>query len=135
MEFLAKLALGNTRSRVRIDGSSSVTDSGGGKITYQHDGLLALPTNIGVYEQNAFSVIPELGATVGYNITCRLKATVGYTLLYWSRVVRPGDQIDTYLNSTQMLGGTLSGVPSPQSKFITTDFWAQGINVGLEYRF
>ncbi|MGD0516815.1 MAG: BBP7 family outer membrane beta-barrel protein [Thermoguttaceae bacterium] len=135
MELLAKLALGDTRSRVRIDGSSSVTNSSGSKTTYQHDGLLALPTNIGVYEQNAFSVIPELGATVGYNITCRLKATVGYTLLYWSRVVRPGDQIDTYLNSTQMLGKTLSGVPFPQPNFVTTDFWAQGINVGLEYRF
>jgi hypothetical protein len=135
IELLAKLALGNTHSSVRIDGSSSYTDANGGKTTYPHDGLLALPTNIGVYEQDNFSVIPELGITIGYDITCRLKATVGYTFLYWSRVVRPTDQIDTYLNSTQFFGGTLEGVRSPQPKFVITDFWAQGINLGLEYRF
>jgi hypothetical protein len=134
-EFLAKLAIGNTKSTVTIDGNSSVTDANGNKTTYPHDGFLALPTNIGIYTQNGFSVIPELGVTVGFNVTCRLKATVGYTLLYWSRVTRPADQIDTYLNSTQMLGGAPVGVTSPRPGFVTTDFWAQGINAGLEYQF
>ena len=56
--------------------------------------MLALRTNSGRHDRNVFCVVPELGATVGYQVTRRLKATVGYTFIYWSRVARPGDHID-----------------------------------------
>ena len=36
---------------------------------------------------------------------------------------------------SQLSGGDLTGVPSPQHRFITTDFWAQGLSFGLDYRF
>ena len=45
--------------------------------------------------------MPEIGFTLGYDLTSRLKATVGYTLLYWSNVARPGDQIDLNVDSRQ----------------------------------
>jgi hypothetical protein len=79
--------------------------------------------------------MPELGIAVGYDITCRLRVTCGYTILYWSKVVRPGDQIDTQVNPSQFPPGTLTGAPYPQFTPRTTDFWAQGLNVGLELRF
>jgi hypothetical protein len=134
LEMLTKLALGNTTSRTNISGNTLVNAPGSPLAAY-NAGVLALPTNIGSFERNDFSVMPELGITLGYDITCRLKATVGWSFLYWSDVMRPGDQIDTNLNPTQFPSSTLRGVPAPQFKPVTTDFWAQGINIGLDYRY
>jgi hypothetical protein len=133
-EFLLKLGVGNTRSLVAIDGSTVITEPNQAPATYQ-GGLLALPTNIGQSDHNQFTMIPELGMTIGYDLTCRLRATVGYSLIYWSKVARPGDQIDTNLNQTQFPPNTLVGVAQPQVHYTTTDFWAQGLNLGLDLRF
>jgi len=130
LELLAKLAVGNTHTQVTIDGSTVTTDIEGATTTDPF-GLLARPTNIGVFEQNDFSVMPELGATLGYDITKCLKATVGYRLLYWSKVGRAGDQIDLDLNLSEPLVGT----PRPVYDFTSNDFWAHGLNFGLEYRY
>lgn len=133
-EFLAKLALGGTRSCLRVDGSTTVAVPGVAPVAYT-DGMLALPTNSGTSRQSGFSAIPELGINVGYDLTPRLKATFGYTFLYWSRVVRPADQIDMNLNPTQFPPGALVGYPAPEAKFIVSDYWAQGLNFGLDYRY
>jgi hypothetical protein len=134
LDLLLKLALGSTNSQVTINGSTAITPPGAGTTTHS-GGILALPTNIGTYEQNKLSAMPELGATLGYDVTRRLRATVGYTFLYWSNVARPGDQIDTDVNASQFPPGTLEGAARPKFVFHTTDFWAQGFNAGLEYRF
>ena len=51
--------------------------------------------------------------------------------------MRPGNQIDRNLNLTQgALGnGALTGVALPAPLFNRSDFWAQGINLGFEFRF
>lgn len=129
-----KVAFGNTHSSVRIDGSTTTTVPGVAPVT-SRGGLLALPTNIGLYEDNRFSVVPEFGITLGYDLTRRLRATFGYTLIYWSNVARPGEQIDFSVNSSQFSGGALSGEARPEFDWVTTGFWAQGLNFGLEYCF
>ncbi|MDI9446783.1 MAG: BBP7 family outer membrane beta-barrel protein [Planctomycetota bacterium] len=143
LEGVAKVALGGMRSRVVIGGETVATLPGQPAVTTE-GALLALPTNIGSYSQSSFTAIPEMGLTLSYALTCRLKATFGYSLLYLSQVARPGDQIDagqaagsTHINlkPTQLSGGDLTGVPAPQHRFITTDFWAQGLSFGLDYRF
>ncbi len=134
LELLMKLALGNTHSRVIIDGSTVVEVPGVAAENYE-GGLLALPTNIGEYHENQFAVIPELGITLGYQLTCRLRATFGYTFIYWSRVARPGDQIDLDLNPSYFPPPAPAGPARPEFTLVTTDFWAQGLNFGLEYRF
>jgi hypothetical protein len=96
-------------------------------------GLLAQTTNIGTYEQNTFSIMPELGVTLSYDITCRLRASVGYTFLYWNNVARPGDQIDRNLAQLPPEPPVPGG--GPAFAFRTTDFWAQGMNFGLAYTF
>lgn len=132
LELLMKLSLGNTHSRVVIDGMTTTTDPDAGTATFT-GGLLAQQTNIGRYEQNQFAVIPELGVTLGYDLTCRLRATFGYTFLYWSRVARPANQIDTSVS--QLPPEDPTGARRPAFAFTTSDFWAQGMNFGLEYRF
>ncbi len=135
LEVLAKLALGNIRSKVFIDGATTTTSGGGAPVTAE-GGILALSTNRGTYAQNDLSVMPELGVTVGCDITSRLRATFGYTFIYWSQVVRPGDQIDRDVNPTYFPnGGPAAGAPRPEFAFHTTDYWAQGMNFGLDFRF
>ncbi|MBA3482496.1 MAG: BBP7 family outer membrane beta-barrel protein [Pirellulales bacterium] len=135
LEFLSRLAVGRTEQRVAINGFT-VNTPPGGPADVGVGGLLALSSNIGDYERNELSVIPQLGFTGGYMLTDRLKLTAGYTFLYWSRVARPGDQIDLDVN-TELLPNTNTpgdGLPArPQFVFRDTDFWAHGINAGLEY--
>ncbi len=127
-----KVALGNTHSSVRIDGSTTTTVPSVAPVT-SRGGLLALPTNIGLYEDNRFSVVPEFGIAVGYDLTCRLRATFGYTVIYWSNVARPGEQIDFGVNNSQFSGGPVTGEARPEFTWATSGFWAQGLNFGLEY--
>ncbi len=152
LNLLSKVAIGNTRQRVDINGET-VLDNGapqtGGLLAqrYVHPGDDGIPGNaddfvvgnIGTYERDEFSMIPELGLTMGYNLTERLKLTAGYTLIYWSNVVRPGDQIDIDVNANLIPrdGGTDSTtvVPRdhPRFEFRQTDLWAQFLRLGAEY--
>jgi hypothetical protein len=133
--LLTKLALGNTRQSVDINGSTVTTQNG--TSTTDVGGLLAQSTNIGHYARNQFAVMPELGANLGYQLTPRLGLRVGYTFVYWSSVVHAGDQIDLNVNSRLLPNDTrpLAGdTRHPQFLFNENDFWAQGISAGLDYR-
>jgi Putative beta barrel porin-7 (BBP7) len=133
-----KVALGDTHETVDINGNTVITPPGG-KPSILPGGILALPTNIGHYEHDAFAVVPEIGFNIGYQVTDHMRAYVGYTFLYWSDVVRPGDQIDRTVNLTQIPSsagpGTLVGPARPAFNFNQSDFWAQGINFGVEFRY
>lgn len=137
LELLSKLAIGNTRQHVMITGGTTRDQNDGGGAETRSGGLLALDSNIGNYERDQFSVLPEVGVTAGYLLTDRLRFTVGYTLLYWSRVVRPGDQIDLEVNPTLLpFSDADPGLPArPQFVFRDTDFWGQGVNFGVDYRY
>jgi hypothetical protein len=132
---LTKLALGNVHQRVDIQGQTTST-RGGQASTTLTGGLLAQRTNIGHYSRDELAVVPELGANIGYHLTPRLQATLGYTFIYWSRVVRPGDQIDLEVNPDLLPpeADPFTGPLRPQFVFRTTDFWAQGLQAGLDYR-
>jgi hypothetical protein len=134
----ASVALGDTDETVRINGTTTFTPPGGATVV-QSGGLLAQASNIGRFSRDEFSVVPEVGFNVGYQVTPRVRAYVGYTYLYWSDVVRPSGQIDLAVNPTQVPSivgpGTLMGPARPAVPFRTSDFWAQGINFGVEFRF
>ena len=130
LELDAKLGLGNTNSKLFINGQRTVTGSQGDVVT-NPEGLFAQSTNIGQVEDDQFAVIPELGVTLLYDLTCRLRATFGYRFIYWSQVMRAGDQIDMDLN----LSSPLVGGERPRPLMRTTDFWAQGLSFGFDYRF
>jgi hypothetical protein len=96
---------------------------------------LAQPTNIGHFTQTRFAVVPQFGINVGYKINDNWRVFVGYDFLYWSKVARPGDQIDRVVNTTQVAGGTLVGEARPRFLFQDTHYWAQGFSGGLEFRY
>ena len=135
LELLYKLALGNTNQLVNISGSTATTQNGA--TTVSQGGLLALSSNIGQYQRNTFGVVPELGANLGFAITPRLRAVVGYTFIYWSQVARAGEQIDTDVNSTLLPNNPTAptgDLRHPAFAFHESPFWAQGISAGLDYR-
>lgn len=132
LDLLGKVAIGNTRSRVRIDGSTIITENGDSE--QFSGGILAQRTNIGEHTADEFAMAPELGVTVGYQINPCWRATLGYNFLYWSRVARAGDQIDRDLNPDLLPPevGQVSTHLRPDFDLHYTDFWAQGMTVGLE---
>jgi hypothetical protein len=132
-----KLALGALDRAVAIDGNTTfMTDTGA---TVVPGGLIAQPTNIGRYSSTGFGVVPEVGFRAGCRITPWLRAYAGYSLLYLARdVVQPGDQIDRGVNVNQIPArglAPLAGDQRPAFSLKGTDFWAQGLNVGLELDF
>jgi hypothetical protein len=109
-----------------LPGMGTPTAFNGGLLTQAN-------TNIGHFARDRFSVLPEAGVNVGYQFTERLRGFVGYDFMYLSRVARPGDQI-TPINSSQIPPNPPG--PGPVRVNIKdSDFWAQGVNFGLEFRY
>ncbi len=136
----AKVGLGVTVSEIDIIGQQVFTPVGGNPQVF-NGGLLALASNSGTRTKSSFSVVPEVAFKVGYSVTDNLRVFVGYDFLYWSNVMRPGDQIDTVLDVNQIPNpggprvGPVSNPPRPQVPFRRTDYWAQGLTGGLEWRY
>jgi hypothetical protein len=140
----AKCALGVMHQTLDVSGSttSNAFFGTGGQTINLPGGYLALPTNIGSTSRDRFAVIPEGNVTMSYAIVDNVRLSVGYTFLYVSSVGRPGTQIDRVINSLQVPSGTFPFVPAPlvgpaRPLVVqdSTDFWAQGVNFGLEFRF
>jgi hypothetical protein len=135
---LIKLAIGGVHEDINIGGSSS-TSGGGTTPRSTAGGLLALASNSGHANHDDFAFVPELGVNLGYQFTPVFRAYVGYTFLWWSDVARPGDLINRNINPSLVPTSTTFGtnnVPAEPSRSIhQTDFWAQGVNFGVEFRY
>jgi len=135
---VGKVALGATHEVVDIHGATAITSAAGTTVVTPV-GFLAAASNSGHFSRDVFAVVPEIGITVGWQITTQLRASVGYTFLYCSSVARPGDQIDVGLSGTQLPTDTRfnpgAGPARPAVLLRGKDFWAQGINFGLEFRY
>jgi len=129
-----KVSFGATCHSAVIDGSTTLAGAGTAP-----GGVLAQPSNIGHYSSSDFSVVPEINLTVGYQVTRCIRVLVGYNFIDWNRVLRPANQIDRSLDLTQaptsaMFVPGAAGV-APRFPGVRTDFWAQGINVGMELKY
>ena len=137
-----KLGMGAMVQSADLSGSLVTNDFNGfGAPQTYAGGYFALPSNIGSHNRTVFAVVPELGLNAGFRITPWAAVVVGYTFLYTNNVARPGQQINRSINPTQGLvyGGApparLQGPGQPSFKFTSTDFWAQGVSVGVVVRF
>lgn len=100
--------------------------------------IYAQPSNMGTHIQRQYAVASELNVNVGYYLTCWLRFYVGYNLFHLNHVARPGDQIDPFVNNTSIPFRSFlmpAGAPRPSFVFRDSDFWAQGISFGLDFRF
>jgi hypothetical protein len=142
VQATGKVALGVVNERVYIDGFTIDTLPPFAPVRAT-GGLLAQTSNIGRYGRTEFAVLPEVQVRLGYQVNSFLRLSVGYSFLWLSTVARPGDQIDTVVN-TNLIPGFANGVQLPNPPggpnrpafhFQQTDFWAQGIMVGAELRY
>ena len=132
-----KVALGVTHEVIDVNGSTSIT-SPAGAVASAPTGFLTSGVNNGHYTHDAFAVVPEFGADLGYRLTSQVRVFAGYTFLYWSSVVRPGSQLDYTLSGAQIpTDGRFSPqtAPARPAVFRNTDFWAQGVNFGVDFRY
>ncbi len=133
----AQVGLGVTNAITGIDGASSlaVPDQ---PTVFAQGGNYAQRSNIGRYPDSRFAVVPQIGVTVGYQMGEHLRLSIGYDLLYWSSVQRPGDQIDRVVNPNYppiQNDGSSTGPTRPVPILGYTDFWAQGLSASLSISF
>jgi hypothetical protein len=137
LDLTSKLALGTTQEKAIVSGGTTVYPASGPG-TSATGGILATTANIGEYYQSPFAVVPELDLNLAYAITPHLSARIGYSFIYWSNVLRPGDQVNRVV-SPNLIPSDVSygqaGPNQPQYQFNTTSYWAQGLNVGLDFHF
>jgi hypothetical protein len=132
---LVKAAVGYDNRNVTINGSTTVTVPGSAPVT-NTGGLLALSSNIGSHNSGQWTVVPEFGSWLGFQATEHTRVFVGYSLLYWPRIARAGEQIDLSVNPSLII--PLQATPGPQNPNFTLrtgNLWAQGIDLGIEFRF
>ncbi|HWG45606.1 MAG TPA: BBP7 family outer membrane beta-barrel protein [Gemmataceae bacterium] len=134
----AKVALGSMREEASINGTTSVNYLGQNLTT--PGGLLSASSNGGSHTRNILAVVPEGKLSVIVEITPQIKLMLGYSILYASNVARPGEQIDRSVNRTavptsEAFNPSLGGPQHPAFNWNGTDFWAQGVNIGIGLRF
>jgi hypothetical protein len=139
-----KFAFGHMHQILLINGASGFSDQtrlGAGPAAAMGTavgGLLATSTNIGKFNNDEFAIIPEVTINLGVNLTRALTAFVGYNFLYVDRVIRPGSQINPVVNAATVPFSSVYGANRPasfQDFFAQDDFWLQGVNFGLLFRY
>jgi hypothetical protein len=123
LELMARFGFGNMHQEATLEGNSSGTSPNSGLLVQQSQ-------NEGTYQRDVFSYMHDTGLRLVYFPTERVKLSLGYSMLFFSDVARPGDQIATNVD------GSPFGLDSvPPFKFESTHFFAHGLNLGLECRF
>jgi hypothetical protein len=141
-EMTAKIAFGQCYEVVRESGAAIFQPFGiQGPVTraYGGSGLYAQPSSAGRSAGGAFAILPEGTFKFGFRLGDAGRVYVGYSFLYLSDAVRPGDQVDRTLHPGQipLVSGAapVFGSDRPLRLFNHSDFWAQGLIIGLETRY
>ena len=142
-ELTGKVAMGRVFEVVKIAGATGIRTpvTGGVLDTALPGGVFALPSNMGRATHGAFAVVPEGTFKIGVKFNESGRLYVGYNFLYLSDAVRPGDQIDRTINPAQIPSlGQVSAMSflapdRPRLNISRSDFWVQGLIVGLETRY
>jgi hypothetical protein len=138
LDVTAKVALGDMRERLSIDGATTVFANPPWTVP---GGWLAAPSNVGVYTDHEFAAIPELGLRLAFVAFETIELSVGYNVIYVSSVLRTGEQVDRTVNPGQLAvlplargGGVPSGALRPRAGLDESSLWMHGISFGAELR-
>ncbi len=134
-----KLAFGVTDENLNVVGNQ-VRTFADGTTAVSTGGLFALPSNIGHFHRDKFTLIPELDLKFGYVITDYLTLTTGFSTIFWDGFLRAGKQIDRQIDISQIpnfpagAAATPTGLGSPGVPLSQNDLWVMGLSIGLEFR-
>jgi hypothetical protein len=146
VQLAGDVALGPNHQRVTISGKTSA-QTPGGPVRSVPTGLFAVDgTNISRPVTNWFAISPEASVRVGYHVTPGVFAFVGYNVLYLNNVVRPGSQLNPDINPAFLpvsinFGAKPTFPPTQQALFQPAlltqrdEFWAQGLQFGVEFKY
>jgi len=131
----AKVAVGVNREEVNISAFSRVIEPTGVITTATDRGLFVQPSNAGRRHNDQFAAVPEVALNAIYEFNDYFRLNLGYTFLYATNVIRPGNQIDRVVNIQALQPIGQVGPNRPLLTFRDSDFWAQGLTVGLEFSY
>jgi hypothetical protein len=125
VDALAKFAVGGTAQQITA-GGQTFQDAGlieptvGAALvprpaTVLPGGILS-STPLTTTNRTRVSVMPELRASLGYQVTNNINAFVGYNFIWWTNVAIPADQSSTSTNGSR-------------------DIWFQGLDFGVLVKF
>jgi hypothetical protein len=136
LDFLTKVATGGIFRDVKIRGNTTTTVPGTPPVN-ENGGVFALSSNIGNHRSEDWTIFPEFGIQLAWQISSRLEMHIGYSFLFMNDIVRAHDQLNTTVNPGLFPPPTAAaGSPNqPSFKFQIGDEWIQSINLGLEYKF
>lgn len=132
-----KFALGDMRQSADLKGSNGFTLADGTRDTAQ-GGLYVQPSNAGVHERNKVAFLTEYDLNLTYNFNPNFQVYFGYSIIYVSSVMRPGEAIDPVLNDSRIRYIATNGTSTsdhPQFTWNANDFWTQGINFGMRFMY
>jgi hypothetical protein len=133
--YQTNVALGETHQVSQVTGSPLLGEQGNSPLLMPGP-VLALASNTIRQSADRITLVPEVSFKLRYRCADWMNINLGYSCLYWNKVLCPGDQMDNHLNVTELPGeGPRSGPPAPAPLFVHTDFFAQGYNVGVEIRY
>ena len=136
---IGKFAVGHMNQRLEINGLTTINDTTRAQTGSAFGGVFANASNIGRYNHDEISVIPEVNLNVGLNVSRGLTAFLGYNFLYATNVARPGSQINPTVNtatvpfSPNFGAGNRTGVP--QTLFQQDEYYLMGVNFGMMLRY
>ncbi|MCL4202728.1 MAG: BBP7 family outer membrane beta-barrel protein [Pirellulaceae bacterium] len=129
VEMAAKFGFGNMNQQAILSGSTTGSTQNSGLLVQQE-------TNAGTHQRDEFSYMHDTGIKLVYYPTERIKLSLGYSMMFFSDVLRPGDQVDTAVDSRLFPAvAAPAGVVRPAFEFDSNHFYAHGLNLGLECRF
>ena len=138
-EMTGKIAFGQNYEVVKNEGMTILQGPTRGVQAFGGSGIYVQPSNAGRTANGVFAVLPEGTVKFGLHLGDSGRIYVGYSFLYLSDAVRPGDQIDRTLNPSQVPlvsgNGPVYGALSPARIVNRSDFWVQGLVIGLETRY
>jgi|JI9StandDraft_1071089.scaffolds.fasta_scaffold03133_6 hypothetical protein len=142
LQLKGEAAFGLMCSELRINGMLITNDFNGLQEAETFPaGYFALPSNIGRFKRQYFSIIPQGVARLYFHITRCLSLDIGYTFLYVTKTLWATNNLDSLINPSQApaISGnpsiTLVGPAFPEPLFETSAFWMQGLTLGLQLRF
>lgn len=137
VDVFGKCAFGVTEEKYKTEGSTTWESATYGN-QYTTGGVLVQPNNMVNTKKWRFALVPEGGIDIGIRPFNHLRFLVGYSFLWWSKVVRPGEQINRNVNSGQIPGNAAYFTPAinqPNKHLDPEPFWLQTLNFGVQFDF
>lgn len=135
----AMVGIGQMHETLRIRGVTSFQNTDNGRSGFAYGGLYANASNIGTYTNDEFCIIPDLNATVGINLTKSLSMYVGYNVIYISKSIRPGNQLNPVIDASTVpfsqTYGAAGSIPGVMKPMIQQEYWLQGASFGFAFKY